>query len=368
MVTGRQSVNELERELLSLPAHLGGLGIPILTEYAKHHHSACTTVTAPLVDLICHQQHDYPTHTTLEQRQSKSSIHTSKRSETITQANTLMSKLPTPQQREIEQASEKGASSWLTSIPLAKYGFKLHKQAFRDAFCLRYGWTPTRLASHCPCGHPFNVSHAFSCPKGAMPTLRHNGIRDIFAQLLTEVCPNVGIEPALQPLSGESFHQCSSNTEDGARLDIRAQDFWDKSKRSTFFDARVFNGHAPSNCTSSTEACYRRHEQEKRRAYKKCIIKVEHETFTPLVLSSSGGCGPSVTDVLKRLAGPISEKHGQLYSSTLAFIQCRLTFSLINSAVACLCVPRSSHHAPAQEISFSHTLLDLIHAEAQLSI
>ena len=135
-----------------------------------------------------------------------------------------------------------------------------------------------------------------------------------------------------------------------------------------YFDVRVFNAHAPSNCTSSTEACYRRHEQERRRTYEKRIYEFEHETFTLLVLSSSEGCGPSATVVLKRLAGLISEKHEQLYSSTLAFIQCRLTFSLINSAVAYLHVPRSSHHAPAQEISFSHTLLDLIHAEAQLSI
>ena len=134
------------------------------------------------------------------------------------------------------------------------------------------------------------------------------------------LCPNVGIEPALQPLSGESFSKRSSNTENGSRLDIRAQDLWDKSKRSALFDIRVFHSHAPSNCTSSTEACYRRHEQEKRCACEKCIIEVEHGTFTLLVLSSSGGCGPSATVVLKRLAGLISEKHGQLYSSTFSFI------------------------------------------------
>ena len=268
----------------------------------------------------------------------------------------------------MEQVSEKGASSWLTTTPLSKYGFNLHKQAFRDTLTLRYGWTPARLASHCLCGDPFNVSHALSCPKGAMPIMRHNGIRDIFAQLLTEVCPNVGVEPALQPLSGERFHQRSTNTEDGARLDIRAQDFWDKSKRSTFFDVRVFNSHAPSNCMPSTEACYRRHEQEKRRTYEKRVIEVEKGTFTPLVLSSSGGCGPSATVALKRLAGLISEKHGQPYSSALAFIRCRLAFSLINSAVACLPAPRSAYHAPAMEISLSDNPLDLlIRAEAQLS-
>jgi len=51
-IAGKQSINDLERELLSLPAQLRGLGKPILTENANHHYSACTTVTAPLVDLI----------------------------------------------------------------------------------------------------------------------------------------------------------------------------------------------------------------------------------------------------------------------------------------------------------------------------
>ena len=105
----------------------------------------------------------------------------------------------------MEQASERGASTWLTVIPLAKYGFGLNKQAFRDAICLRYGWTPERLPSHCPCGEVFTVAHTFSCPKGALPSIRHNQVRDITARLLTEVCPSVGIEPTLQPLNGESF-------------------------------------------------------------------------------------------------------------------------------------------------------------------
>ena len=35
----------------------------------------------------------------------------------------------------MEQASEKGASAWLTSLTLAKYGFNMHKQAFRDHRC-----------------------------------------------------------------------------------------------------------------------------------------------------------------------------------------------------------------------------------------
>ena len=101
----------------------------------------------------------------------------------------------------------------------------------------------------------------------------------------------------------------------------------------------------PANCTSSTDACYRRHEREKRRAYKQCVLEVEHGTFTPLVLSTSGGWGPSAMVAFKRLAGLISEKHDQPYSSTLSFIKCKIAFSLINSANTCLQGPRSAFHA-----------------------
>ena len=160
----------------------------------------------------------------------------------------------------MEQASEKGASAWLTTISIADYGFSLHKQAFWDALCVWYGWQPARLPSHCPCGEAFSVGHALSCSKGALPSIRHNRIRDLTAELLTEVCPNVAVEPVLQPLTGEGFSLGTTNVQDDARLDIKAQDFWDHSKRSTFLDVRVYNSHAPSNCRTTTAACYRRHE------------------------------------------------------------------------------------------------------------
>ena len=76
-----------------------------------------------------------------------------------------------------------------------------------------------------PCGHTFSVSHAFSCSKGAMPTLRHNAIRDITAQLLTVVCPNIGVEPQLQPLSGETFQYRTANTDECSHLDNQAKTF-----------------------------------------------------------------------------------------------------------------------------------------------
>ena len=40
----------------------------------------------------------------------------------------------------MDLAKEKGASSWLSVLPIDEFGFFLHKGAFRDAVALRYGW------------------------------------------------------------------------------------------------------------------------------------------------------------------------------------------------------------------------------------
>ena len=196
-----------------------------------------------------------------------------------------------------------------------------------------------------------------------MSSIGHNSIWNITAELLTEVCPNVGMKPTLQPLNGEVFHRKTTNTEDNARLDIKAKHFWDSSRWSTFFDVRVFNAHTPSNSSFSFGAYYRRHERKKRRNYEQLVIEVEYGTFTPLVPSSNSGWRPSATVRFKRLANLISQKYGQLYSSTLYFIRCRITFSLIHSAVACLRGPRSSFHAPARETNLIDHALGFIHSE-----
>ena len=45
-------------------------------------------------------------------------------------------------------------------------------------------------------------------------SIRHNELRDITAELLTEVCHGVGIEPTLQPLTGEQLSYRSANIDD----------------------------------------------------------------------------------------------------------------------------------------------------------
>ena len=139
---------------------------------------------------------------------------------------------------------EKGASSCLSVLPNEEFGFFLHKGVFRDSVALRYEWKQPNLPNMCVCGKNLTVDHA--CPTGGLPTLRHNDISDLTADLMAEVCNNVCTEPELQPLSGEALQRRSANCQDGARVDIRAEGFWEWSKNA-FFDVRVFNPFAPSN-------------------------------------------------------------------------------------------------------------------------
>ena len=228
---------------------------------------------------------------------------------------------------------------------------------------MRYGWTPPKLPSKCDCGNSFTVEHALSCARGGFPTIRHNEIRDLTAHLLTEVCSDVRIEPDLQPVPSGQLSGATANTQDGARLDLSANAVWGGRSEKTFFDVRVFNPHAPSNKSLAPPACYRKHEREKKRAYEQRVREVEHSTFTPLVFSATGGMASEATNFYKRLASMLALKWDSPYSSTLCWLRCRLSFSLLRSAIQAIRGARSSRgHAIKPP-----TAVDLVTAELRLS-
>ena len=107
---------------------------------------------------------------------------------------------------------------------------------------------------------------------------------------VADVLSNVAVEPTLQPLSGERLAHLTSNTEDGARLDVRAQGFWGDRHQSAFFDVRVFNPLAPSNCRSSPTSTYRQHEGLKRRAYEQRVREILFYTTCFLRNRWHGSC------------------------------------------------------------------------------
>ena len=222
---------------------------------------------------------------------------------------------------------EKGDSRWLTVLTLEEHHFALHKQAFRDALALRYGWLPTHIPAHCSSGQPFSV--LLSCPKDGYPSIRHNELRDFTASLLSETCYGGAIEPSLQPITSEMFRHATTNT---------------SSFERAFFDVKVFNPLAPSNRHPIINAAYRHHENNKKRHYEQRVREVEHSSFTPLVFSTTGGLGPAAAAFYKCLASMLADKWKQPYSSTIGWLRCRVSFSLLRSSIQCIRGARSSAH------------------------
>ena len=174
----------------------------------------------------------------------------------------LKTSLPRRTRRAVDLACEKGASSWLTAIPLKDMNFDLSKRELRDVLRLRYDWAIPDSPSVCVCGCDFNADHAMICQRGGLIIQRHNEIRDLEAELLDMVCHDVAVEPTLQPLTGEELNR-RANTAPDARLDVHCRGFWER-QRAAFFDIRVCHPNADSYRDLTPNQVYKRHEDEKK--------------------------------------------------------------------------------------------------------
>ena len=175
-ITGRLAPSDTDRDALALPTRLGGLGLHNPAKQCDLQFSASRSISKPLIESILLQDSEY-SFECLDAQMSAKSIIKQQRREQATQAAEDVKQYLTPAyHRVLDLASERGASNWLTSLPITEFGFSLHKGAFVDALCLRYGWPPPGTPTHCACGANFSVEHVFSCPRGGFPSIRHNEI------------------------------------------------------------------------------------------------------------------------------------------------------------------------------------------------
>ena len=175
----------------------------------------------------------------------------------------------------------------------------------------------------------------FSLHKGAFVNalaLRHN----VTANLLMEVYHDVRTEPYLQQsLTSEVMGNQSANTPmDG-------------------MDVRVFNPRAQSNQLLQQQ--YQKPKREKC-AYEQHIKELKHSSVDHLVFSVMGRLGFAA--FYKKLPSRLAEKK----HSTLSWVRCLLSWSLLRSAIQCI---RGAYSSCGQPIS-SCPPLNLIASEALL--
>ena len=82
-------------------------------------------------------------------------------------------------------------------------------------------------------------------------------------------------EPHLTPVTGETFSHDTAITDPGARLDIKARNFWRRGQ-DAFFDVCVTHVNAPSQKKQETKVTFYRHEERKKRNYMERCLYVEH--------------------------------------------------------------------------------------------
>ena len=102
--------------------------------------------------------------------------------------------------------------------------------------------------------------------------------------------------------SCETVRLKSSNCDDNAHLDVSAQGVWRGQFKRKFFDARVVDPSTQSNCQPPLISVCRRHAKERKSLYEQRVLEVEHPTFTPLLMSSTGGMAPIATTFYSHLA------------------------------------------------------------------
>ena len=179
-ITGRSPPNEIFRKILALPIRLGGLGTCDLTKQAPIEYEASTKIVAQdNVMGVGKREYDY--FCECAQIRIRDEIKADRRKRDRQQQDELLDAMEPREKKSLELASEKGASLWLSVLPLSKFGFTLHKRAFFDVLALRYGLQLKELPVYCECGASFSVEHALhvSCKKGGFPAIHHNELRDL---------------------------------------------------------------------------------------------------------------------------------------------------------------------------------------------
>ena len=140
---------------------------------------------------------------------------------------------------------------------------------------------------------------------GGFVSMRHDNLRDLTANIISEVCKDIEIERKLTLLTGKELGHRTANTTNEARLDTGAHLVWERGQQS-FLDLRASDSNTYHYLNKSLQQCHVMNQQEKKRAYTERVLKIEHGKFTPLVFSIYGSLGRECRTFYSRLSDLLS--------------------------------------------------------------
>ena len=156
ILINQQGFTDTERQIFGLPAKHGGIGIFDPTYICDNEFKNSVQATNPIVAAILDQRVLIPEEEFLACNEAikaaKATIRSDKAAKYKSRREVLKLQLQPTKQKSFSNLWEKGASSWLTALPLVDFGFVLSKTEFQDALRLRYEIPLLSIPRHCACG------------------------------------------------------------------------------------------------------------------------------------------------------------------------------------------------------------------------
>ena len=183
----RRSVTDLERDILSLPARFGGLGVFNPCNDCVGSYKDSKILSEPLVCMVMDHQSDcIPGDLGKDVAALRVQLEVDREEKHKKEYDMLFKRASSTMQSCMTIAREKGASSWVTACPTYDHDTALNKGDFIDSVCIRYGWSLSNLPDKCVCGATFDVQHALDCMIGGYRNVMHNEVRDTVVNVLKE--------------------------------------------------------------------------------------------------------------------------------------------------------------------------------------
>ena len=205
---------------------MGGMSIPIFAVQASFEYQNSIIMTRQLSENIVNQVKE------IGETDCKQELNQIKARKKLTQSlllEQLRNRMDDLQKRLNDLASEKGASSWLTILPIKDEGYLLNKQLFWDLIRIRYGLQLAKLPAKCECGCVFDLHHALSCKKGEFVSLRHNELKNLTTKLLKEVCKDVLLGTKLSKRFANQNFQKAYETNEKEKKKPTTNELWKKN-------------------------------------------------------------------------------------------------------------------------------------------
>ena len=124
-LTGQSPFSDTYRNLMVMPVGLGELGIIDPSIQTKAQYCASQKIIEPLIELIYKQSHSYTPGITATQAKIRNSAGNLRIKYRSLIASELKAKLPSDLQRAVTASTEKGASSWFSTLPIKEHEFAL---------------------------------------------------------------------------------------------------------------------------------------------------------------------------------------------------------------------------------------------------